>query len=312
LFIFFMKSTLPSFVVVHPEVQAAQAQGLGVVALESTVITHGLPYPESLQLARDMETEVRQAGACPATVAVLGGKLCIGLQDDELERLARTEDAVKVSGRDIARAVMGRRSGGTTVAATMIAAHTAGIRVFATGGIGGVHREVAYDISADLMELARLPLVVVCAGAKAILDLPAILEMLETLGVPVAGFQTDEFPAFYSPGSGLPVSARVNSAREVVELALAHWEMGLSSAILLAQPPPQETALPPEIIRAAVDRALDELRLEGIRGQAVTPFLLRRVSELTGGLSLQANLALLRNNARLAAQVASAFASHPK
>lgn len=297
------------FLRVDSSVRAAQAEGIGVVALESTVITHGLPYPESLQLARDMEDEIRRFGACPATVAVLDGKLCIGLQNGELVRLAQSSAALKISGRDIARAVVGGRSGGTTVAATMHAAHQAGIRVFATGGIGGVHRQAAYDISADLVELSRLPLVVVCAGAKAILDLPATLEMLETLGVPVVGFQTDDFPAFYSRSSGLPVSVRVDTPQEVVDLARAHWGLGSSSAILLVQPPPPQAALSPEVVHVAVEQAMSELQTAGIRGQAVTPFLLQRVSELTGGLSLQANLALLRSNARLAAQVAVALAA---
>ncbi len=280
-----------------------------MVALESTVITHGLPYPENLELARGMEQEVRQADAIPATIAVLAGKVCLGLEAGELETLAQAKDTLKISGRDIAPAVALKRSGGTTVAATMVLAHAAGIRVFATGGIGGVHRQAPFDISADLMELSRTPLVVVCAGAKAILDLPRTLEMLETLGVPVAGFQTGTFPAFYSVSSGLPVSVRVDSAVQAAALALAHWEMGLESALLLVQPPPAADALPAETVEAAVDQALVELQARQIRGQAVTPFLLQRVNELTAGLSLQANLALLRHNARLAAQVAVCLAT---
>ena len=285
-----------------------------MVALESTVITHGLPYPENLELARGMEQEVRQVGAVPATIAVLEGKVCLGLEAGELEFLAQANDmlkirTLKISGRDIAPAVAFKRSGGTTVAATMVLAHAAGIRVFATGGIGGVHRQAPFDISADLIELSRTPLVVVCAGAKAILDLPRTLEMLETLGVPVVGYQTDEFPAFYSLSCGLPVSARVDSAEEAAALALAHWGMGLESALLLAQPPPAADALPAHTVQAAVEQALEEMQARQIRGQAVTPFLLQRVNDLTAGSSLRANLALLRNNARLAAQVAICLAT---
>jgi len=295
-------------------VQSALQHGQPVVALESTVITHGLPYPENLELARGMEQEVHQAGAVPATIAVLEGKVCLGLEAGELEFLAQANDmlkirTLKISGRDIAPAVAFKRSGGTTVAATMVLAHAAGIRVFATGGIGGVHRQAPFDISADLIELSRTPLVVVCAGAKAILDLPRTLEMLETLGVPVVGYQTDEFPAFYSLSCGLPVSARVDSAEEAAALALAHWGMGLESALLLAQPPPAADALPAHTVQAAVEQALEEMQARQIRGQAVTPFLLQRVNDLTAGSSLRANLALLRNNARLAAQVAICLAA---
>jgi pseudouridine-5'-phosphate glycosidase len=292
---------------VHPDVQAAIDASLPVVALESTVITHGLPYPENLELAFNMELEIKQAGATPATSAVLDGKLCIGLDRSAMERLATEEGLAKVSARDIAATIVKNRSGGTTVAGTLIAASSVGIRVFATGGIGGVHRLPRYDISADLIELSRRPMVVVCAGAKAILDLPATLETLETLSVPVIGFKVDEFPAFYARTSGLPTSARVDSPEEAAELAAAHWRLGQTSAILLVQPPPEGYALPTQTVQKAVDQALDALQEIGIRGQEVTPFLLQQVSELTGGLSLRANLALLRNNARLAAEVAIAL-----
>lgn len=292
---------------IHPEIRAALDAGQPIVALESTVITHGLPFPENLELAASMESEVRLAGALPATIAALDGQIYVGLAAAQLERLAQEKGLVKISGRDLASVVFHRRSGGTTVAATMIVASSVGIRVFATGGIGGVHRQAPFDISADLIELARRPMVVICAGAKAILDLPATLEVLETLGVPVVGYQVDEFPAFYSRSSGLPVSVRVDSAAEAAALAIAHWKVGMNSAILLTQPPPEAESVPAEVIQIAIDQALEELQSRQVRGQGVTPFLLQRVSELTGGLSLRANLALLRNNARLAAQVALAL-----
>jgi len=289
---------------IHPEVRQALEQGQPVVALESTVITHGLPYPENLELGLSMEQEVRKGGAVPATVSVLDGMVYVGLDSSSIERLANADGLYKISVRDFSTAAVFRRSGGTTVAATMLAAQAAGIRVFATGGIGGVHRQAPFDVSADLTELGRTPIVVVCAGAKAILDLPATLEVLETRSVPVIGFQTDEFPAFYSRESGLPVSIRAESAAQIVQVARMHWSFGLHSAVLVVQPPPAESALPEEQVQAAVETALAELQAAGIRGQGVTPFLLQRVSELTSGMSLQANLALLRNNARLSASLA--------
>lgn len=275
-----------------------------VVALESTVITHGLPYPQNLKLARDMEQTVRQQGALPATIGIVEGRVWVGLQDAQLEGLAQAQAVRKISSRDFAAAIVQGASGGTTVAGTLIAAHAAGIRVFATGGIGGVHRQAPFDVSTDLAQLSRTPLVVVCAGAKAILDLPATLEMLETLGVPVVGYQTDEFPAFYSRSSGLAVSARADSPTEVAAIAQVHWNLGLESAILVVQPPPEAAALPAEQIESVIAQALAEAQAQDIHGQAVSPFLLRRVSELSGGASLQANLALLLNNARLAGQIA--------
>jgi len=296
-----------------PDVARALAVGTPIVALESTVITHGLPYPENLELAQDMERTVHEQGATPATVAVLDGKVLIGLNTTQLERLARGSAARKISVRDFAPAIVQKAIGGTTVAGTLVAAHAAGLRVFATGGIGGVHRQTpadkgnSFDISADLTQLAQTPLIVVCAGAKAILDLSATLEILETLGVPVLGYQTDEFPAFYSRRSGLPVSTRAETPQEIAEIAKTHWKMGFNSAVLVANPPPEEDALAPEAVDEAIRQALDETRAQNVRGQAVTPFLLRRVSELTAGGSLRANLALLLNNARLAAQIASAL-----
>jgi pseudouridine-5'-phosphate glycosidase len=295
------------------EVARALNLGLPVVALESTVITHGLPYPQNVALANDMESEVRGGQAVPATVAVLDGKIRVGLRIEELERLGQGQNVHKISTRDFSPAIAKGWSGGTTVAATLLAAHRVGIRVFATGGIGGVHRTLgtasafSHDVSADLLALAQTPLIVVCAGAKAILDLPATLEYLETYAVPVVGYGTDEFPAFYSTSSGLSVSARADTPAEVASIARAHWNLGMSSAILVVQPPPQDVALPPAEVNGAIEQALREAEARELRGQAVTPFLLERVSELTHGSSLQANLGLLRNNARLAAQIALQF-----
>jgi pseudouridine-5'-phosphate glycosidase len=286
------------------DVAVALASELPVVALESTVITHGLPHPENLTLAEDMEREVQKHGAVPATVAVLDGYVRVGLLPAQLARLAQDQGVHKISARDFAPAIAHGWSGGTTVAGTMLAASMAGIRVFATGGIGGVHRYPAFDISADLPQLSKTAMIVVCAGAKAILDLPATLEYLETHAVPVVGYQVDEFPAFYSLSSGLPVSVRADSAGEVVSIARAHWELGLSSAVLVVQAPPEELAIPNQDVEGFIKQALEEAKVRLVRGQAMTPFLLSRVSELTGGTSLEVNLALLRNNARLAAIIA--------
>jgi len=297
----------PSSFVFSHEVARSLKNGLPVVALESTVITHGLPRPENLQLAKAMEHEVREQSGTPATVGLIDGRVHIGLSAEELERLANTDGGRKVSRRDFGIALARREIGGTTVAGTLIAARLAGIRVFATGGIGGVHRNSVFDISADLPELSRSPVVVVCAGAKSILDLPATLEVLETQGVPVIGYGTNEFPAFYSSESGLPVNVRVDGPEEVAQIARAQWDMGLQNAILVVQPPPVESALPAADINRLIDQALAEAQEKKISGSAVTPFLLDRVNLLSGGTSLQANLALLRNNARLAAQIAAAL-----
>lgn len=278
--------------------------GQPVVALESTVITHGLPRPENLKLAQALEQEVREQGAVPATVALMDGKVHVGLSSSDLDRLANEDGARKVSRRDFGIALARKEVGGTTVAGTLIVARLAGIRVFATGGIGGVHRNTNFDISADLPELGRSPLVVVCAGAKAILDLPATLEVLETQGVPVVGYRTSEFPAFYSCESGLPVNVRIDQPEEAAAMARAGWEMGLQNALLVVQPPPAEAALKADEIEQVIEQALKEAEEKKISGAAVTPFLLDRVSALSGGASLHTNLALLRNNARLAAQIA--------
>ena len=293
---------------IAPLVTAALAEGRPVVALESTVITHGLPWPTNLHAAQALEAAVRDGGATPATMAVLGGQLCVGLDSAELERLAQASQGVrKVSRRDLALVQARGEDGGTTVAATMWIAHQAGIQVFATGGIGGVHRRHPFDVSADLPELAQTGVIVVCAGAKAILDLPLTLEWLETHGVPVLGWQSDEFPAFYSRSSGLPVDQRVESAAEVAAIWRAQRRLGLGG-LLLTVPIPEEFDTPAEQVEGAIVAALDEADARGIRGKAVTPFLLERVSALTEGASQRANLALLEHNARVAAAVAQALA----
>lgn len=298
------QSQLSNFMI-HPSIALSLQNGLPVVALESAVITHGLPFPQNLELARQMEREVRDENASPATIAVIAGKVHIGLEDDELQKLADPGNpSRKISRRDFGIASARGENGGTTVAGTLIAASAVGIRVFATGGIGGVHRNAPFDISADLQELGHTPMIVVCAGAKAILDLPATLEVLETMGIPVLGFQTEELPAFYSRESGLPVTLRVENVNEVVSIASFQWRTGLKGAVLVVVPPPQEYAIPAAIMSDVVERALAEAEVRQIRGSAVTPFLLNRVAELSHGNSLQSNLALLKNNACLAAKIA--------
>ena len=289
---------------IMPEVDQALQLNKPIVALESTVLTHGLPFPENMNLASDVEMEIREQGCIPATIAIIDGNICVGLDHSQVDKLVHMEDVLKISVRDIGPAVVSNKSGGTTVAGTLAIAQLAGIKVFATGGIGGVHRDAPFDVSADLGQLARSQLVVVCAGAKAILDIPATLEVLETYGVPVIGYQTGEFPAFYSPSSGLPVSMRIDSAQEVALLARFHWDMGMPGSILVAVPPPTDVAMESSVVETAIQTALAEAKDKNIHGQAVTPFLLRRVSELTGGASLKANLGLLRNNARVAAEIA--------
>jgi pseudouridylate synthase len=302
---------LPSSFRLSAEVERARAQKQPLVALESTVITHGLPYPSNLTLAEDMENEVRGQGAVPATIAVLDGTVCIGLNPNELLRLSQPgSDLRKISTRDYGAAIADAASGGTTVAGTMLAAYLVGMRVFATGGIGGVHHNISrrrrpnYDISADLPALAHIPMIVVCAGAKAILNLSATVEYLETWGVPVVGYQTDDFPAFYTRSSSLKTSTRVETPQEAAQLARAHWSLGLQSAVLVVVPPPEAVALAPEMVNKAIRQALRGARERRIRGAEVTPYLLERVRRLTRGQSLRANLGLLLNNARVAAQIA--------
>lgn len=295
-------------IVLSPAVQKALEAKTPLVALETAVVTHGLPYPVNVQLAHALEQEVQEQGATPATIGVLRGAVYVGLSAEALESLAQESAVRKISARDFGIALARGESGGTTVAGTLVVARQVGIRVFATGGIGGVHRHAPFDVSADLFELGRSPLVVVCAGAKAILDLPATREVLETHGVPVVGYQTDEFPAFYSRESGLPVDVRADSPEEVAKIAQTHWQMGNSSAVLVVVPPPVEAALPREQVERWIEQAVQEANQRGIHGAGVTPFLLARMAELSGGTSLQANLALLRQNARVGAQIAGALA----
>lgn len=303
-------SKLPPHYVLSQEVAQSLRLKQALVALESTVITHGLPHPQNLELARNMEAEVRAKGAVPATIALLKGEVHVGLLDEELVHLAGTAQGTrKVSRRDFGIAIARKEDGGTTVAGTLIAAHAAGIRVFATGGIGGVHRNAPQDISADLPELSKQPVVVVCAGAKAILDIPGTVEYLETMGVPVVGYQTDEFPGFYYRSSGMPVNINAATPREIAEIAHAHWEIGLSSAVLVVVPPPEEAALPADAVEEEIQQALKEAHEKNIFGNKVTPFLLARVSELSKGSSMRANLALLRNNASVAALIAKELAA---
>lgn len=290
---------------IAPEIRDSQA----VVALESTIITHGMPYPDNLATARMLEQDVRQSGAVPATIAVMGGAVRVGLSDSELEELAASRNVLKLSRADLPFAVTSGRTGATTVAATMICAHMAGIRVFATGGIGGVHRgaETSFDVSADLEELARTPVAVVSAGAKALLDLPKTLEVLETRGVPVIGHGTSEFPAFWSRNSGLPAPLRMDSPEEIASFLRTKWQMGLVGGVLVANPVPAESEIPSEEMSAFLATAVREAGEHGVSGKSVTPWILARLVELTGGRSLRTNIALVRSNARLAAAIAGAL-----
>jgi len=283
-----------------------------VVALESTVVAHGLPYPANLETARQMEAAVRQHGAVPATIAVLQGRLHVGLTEPELEFLATARNIRKVSRRDLPVVVAQRADGATTVAATATIAAWAGIEVFATGGIGGVHRDAPFDVSNDLPTLASVPVAVVCSGAKAILDLPATLEWLETAGVPVVGYCTDELPAFYSRRSGLRVDTRVDIPQEAAAIIRAARRLGLPGGILVVVPVPEADELPAERVEPQIIAALAEARAQRIDGNAVTPFLLKWLAQETGGASLKANVALLKNNAAVAAQIAAALNGAPE
>lgn len=291
---------------ISPEVQTAIARGQGVVALESTIITHGMPYPENRDTALLVEQTVRDAGAIPATIAILAGQVMIGLDAQQLESLSRSQDAMKLSRADLAAAISRGADGSTTVAATMILAHLAGIGVFATGGIGGVHRgaELSFDISADLQELGRTPVTVVCAGAKAILDIPKTLEVLETLGVPVLSCGQDEIPAFWSRSSGLKANLRTDSAREIVDFLLARKALQLEGGVLVTNPVPEDAEIPQAEMQQYIDQAIAESQEQGIAGKNVTPWLLGRIVEITRGRSLATNQALIVNNARLAAEIA--------
>lgn len=295
--------------VIDPEVKAALGDGAPVVALESTIITHGMPYPQNLEMAREVEGLVRGVGAQPATIAIVDGALRVGLADDDLEALARAGgSAEKASRRDVAALIAGGGTAGTTVATTMMIAALAGIRVFATGGIGGVHRgaETSFDVSADLEELARSPVAVVCAGAKSILDIPKTLEVLETRGVPVVGYRTNDFPAFWARSSGSRVDRRYDTPGDLAALIEVQLALGLGG-VLIANPIPEADALDAAEMEAWIDAAIRGAEQEGVARSGLTPFLLRRILELTGGRSLTANIALVKNNARVAAETAVAL-----
>lgn len=302
--------TSQAYLDIAPDVQHALATGRAVVALESTIISHGMPYPQNVATALQVEAEVRQHGAVPATIAIVNGRLKAGLSHEEIELLGRAGHAVtKVSRRDIPFIVAGKANGATTVAATMVIAAMTGIRVFATGGIGGVHRgaQESFDISADLQELAQTPVAVVCAGAKSILDLRLTLEYLETQGVPVVGYQTDALPAFFTRDSAFPVDYRLDSAADIAAVLKAKWAMGLKGGMVVANPIPEQYAMPRAAIDQAIDQALQEATQQGIVGKESTPFLLARVCALTGGDSLASNIQLVLNNARLAAAIAISY-----
>ena len=295
---------------VNPEVAAAIAEGKPVVALESTIISHGMPYPQNVETALNVERIIRENGAVPATIAIIGGRLKAGLTAEEIEYFGKKGQAIaKASRRDIAVLCARGEDGATTVTTTMMIAHMAGIKVFATGGIGGVHRgaETTMDISADLEELAQTPVMVVCAGAKSILDLGLTLEYLETKGVPVIGYGTSELPAFYTRQSGFGVDYRMDSPEELAAAFKASHDMNLKGGMLVTNPIPEEYAMPLDAINAAIDQAIAECEAQGIHGKATTPFLLARVAELTGGDSLASNIRLVYNNAKLAAQTAAAY-----
>lgn len=295
-------SSPPSWLHLSPAVQAAIEDRRAVVALESTVITHGLPRPMNLDLATQMQKKIRSANAEPATIAVLRGQICLGLSSEQIEYLALEAEAIKISTRDLGLAVARGLTGGTTVAATSYIAQRAGLKVFATGGIGGVHRGTGADVSADLNELARSPIAVVCSGAKTILDIPKTLEWLETVGVPTIGWQTDEFPAFISPSSGLPIDTRVDSVEELAHVLHAHWAVGLGG-ILVCVPCPPKAAIPLAETEKVIEIALSQAKAEKIAGKNLTPYLLARLAENSDGATVRANQALLLNNARIAAQI---------
>lgn len=296
---------------IAPEVAAAQARGQAVVALESTIIAHGMPWPENLHTAQAVEQVVREHGAVPATIALLNGQICVGLTPEQLQQVAQDPGMMKASRRDLGFAVAMRRNAATTVSATMICAHLGGIEVFVTGGIGGVHREASttFDISADLQELARTPVAVVCAGAKSILDIGLTLEYLETQGVPVISRGQANFAAFYTQDSGFAADQRIDSAADQARLIRAHWQLGLKSGVVLSNPIPDADAIARATMDGWIDQALADARAQGISGKASTPFLLARIKELSTGVSLKANQALVLHNARVGAELAVALAA---
>lgn len=297
---------LNNYLSVKSEVESALKNGLPVVALESTIISHGMPYPENIKTAKEVERIIRENGAIPATIAILNGKLTVGLNEDELEFLGKSKDVVKTSRRDLPFVIAKKMNGATTVAATMIIANMAGIKVFATGGIGGVHRQAqeTFDISADLQELASTNVAVVCAGAKSILDIGLTLEYLETQGVPVVGFGTNEFPAFYTRKSGFMVDYRVDSEVELAKAIKAKWDLQLKGGLVIGNPIPYEYEMNYDDINNAINNALIEAENKGIKGKETTPFLLSKIKEITEGKSLESNIQLVYNNARLAAKLA--------
>jgi pseudouridylate synthase len=300
---------LKDVLVFSEEVAKAMKENKPVVALESTIISHGMPYPQNVETAKEVEQLIRENGAVPATIAILDGKIKIGVNEEELEFLGTSKEIEKVSRRDLPYVIAMKKHGATTVAATMICANMAGIKVFATGGIGGVHRgaERTMDISADLQELARTNVAVVCAGAKSILDLGLTLEYLETNGVPVIGYGTETFPAFYSSTSPFKVNYRIDTPEEIAKLIATKWELGLNGGLIIANPIPKEEELEESYINSIIEEALKEAEEKQIAGKAVTPFLLDKVKTLTGGKSLEANIALVKNNAILAAKIAASL-----
>jgi len=304
-------SFFKDLVSIAPAVEAAVRARQGVVALESTVIAHGLPSPYNVETARDCESEVRRSGALPATIGVVDGRAVIGLDDQQIQSIAQRPGVAKVNPANLAQVIAAHGWGATTVAASLHLANLAGIKVFATGGVGGVHRgaDQSFDVSADLMALARYPVITVCAGAKAILDLPKTMEVLETLGAPVIGYQTDELPAFYSRSSGLKLDLRADSAGQIAKTVLTHWRMGFSTGALVVVPVPAEDEVPATEIKDVIDEALEAAAREGVAGRSVTPFLLSRIAAKTGGRALRANVALLKNNAKIAGAIAVALAS---
>ncbi|MFV0430975.1 MAG: pseudouridine-5'-phosphate glycosidase [Alphaproteobacteria bacterium] len=299
--------TLNKYIDIHPEVQQALATNKAVVALESTIISHGMPYPQNVETALKVEQVIRDGGAIPATIALIQGRLKVGLSKEEIEYIGKEgEKVTKVSRRDIPFMVAGKKDGATTVAATMILAAMAGIKIFATGGIGGVHRgaQETFDISADLQELAHTNVAVICAGAKSILDLGLTKEYLETQGVPIIGYKTKNLPAFYTRESGFELDYRLDTPAEIAEALKAKWAMGLDGGVVIANPIPQEYAMDKNKIDTAITQALSEMETQGVKGKEATPFMLGRVAELTGGSSLNSNIELVFNNARLATQIA--------
>ncbi|MFC4931703.1 pseudouridine-5'-phosphate glycosidase [Massilia sp. GCM10023247] len=304
---------MQSFLLFSPEVAAARNAGLPIVALESTIISHGMPYPQNVRTAREVEQIIRDAGAVPATIAIIGGKICIGLSEDQLEQLGTAPDAIKVSRRDLAYVLSQRLLGATTVAATMICAQLAGIEVFVTGGIGGVHRgaETSFDISADLQELAQTSVAVVCAGVKSILDIGLTLEYLETQGVPVISVGQPGFPAFFTRESGFKADFQLDAASDQANFIRTKWQLGMAGGVVVSNPVPEQSAMPKDEIDRITEQALGEAAQQGVTGKQVTPFLLARIKELTEGRSLATNIALVKHNALVGSRLAVALNAHP-